>query len=67
MEKELAALNEDFTKLKDAFHRSVSYLEENSFSVSCSAVNCCCVFLCQVRSKASGGGRTAGGFDSGEE
>lgn len=67
VEKELAALKEDFAKLKEAFDRSVSPHYTESKPQMCLSLTVCHVSLHQVGGEASGGRGAAGGFGSGEE
>lgn len=63
VEKELATLNEDFSKLKDAFERSVS-VRPSRRSPLPSVTG---PFHFQVRGEAPGGGGPTGGLGPGEE
>lgn len=65
VEKELAALQEDFAKLKDALDRSGSACRAARRRSSCALIHL--AFSFQVRSQAPGGGGPPGGSDPGEE
>lgn len=74
VEKELAALNEEFKKLKEAYGRSVNPPAlESGLQLSCTQTDVWCpamflfVFFHQVGGEAEGGGGAAGGFGSGEK
>lgn len=69
VEKELAALNDDFGKLKDAYDKCVHVITPDCVLLLFRAsdhINVWCS-VHQVGGKAPGGGGAAGGFDSGEK
>lgn len=80
MEKELAALKEEFRKLKEAFDRCIQPVDPIDLTTHTFHLGLVqkvkykdrrhtsdCFFLHQVRGEALGGGGAAGGVGSGEK